>query len=87
MRGYVSQIWSCISFGKNWASSNAGAAMPDDQDDIPAAFFQPEHRTAADRARMRQAYARLADEVAKDDPALGSELHRILDGSACITGQ
>lgn len=56
-------------------------------DEIPPAFFVPENRTPEDRARMRQAYAALADEVAKADPALGAELHRILEGSARITGQ
>jgi hypothetical protein len=58
-----------------------------DDDDIPAAFFQPEHRTPEDHARMRQAYAALADQVSQTDPALGAELHRILDGSAHGTGQ
>ena len=80
--------WSCTGYGSAWASSAAGAAMCDDQDDdIPAAFFVEEHRTDEDRARMRQAYRALADKIAKEDPELGAELHRILDGSACITRQ
>ena len=62
--------------------------MCDDQDDdIPAAFFVEEHRTDEDRARMRQAYRDLADEIAQTDPELGAELHRILEGSARTPGQ
>ena len=60
--------------------------MSQTTDDIPAAFFQPEHRTAADRAKMRQAYRDLADQVGLTDPGLGAELHEIL-GSAQDTGQ
>ncbi len=64
------------------------AKMCDDiDDDIPPAFLVSEHRTDADRSRMRKAYAALADQVEKDDPELGAELHRILDGSASGTRQ